>query len=116
VVGCVGEIVQQCERHVVRLRVGEVELTGKSASPASSIRAICTGEGGGDEDADAPGEGGPDAGADRLPVTRARRALTMEVTGWFSAKARTGPGIDAMGTKAELMNGSARPVAIHPVP
>src|SRR5260221_14515820 len=31
--------------------------------------------------------------------------LTMEVTGWFSAKARTGPGIEAVGTNAELTNG-----------
>src|SRR5512146_878775 len=31
--------------------------------------------------------------------------LTIEVTGWFSAKARTGPGIEAVGTNAELMNG-----------
>src|ERR1700730_3557234 len=31
--------------------------------------------------------------------------LTIEVTGWCSAKARTGPGIDAVGTNAELMNG-----------
>src|SRR5947207_7624945 len=38
-------------------------------------------------------------------VNSARRVLTMEVTGWFSAKARTGPGIDAVGTKAELTNG-----------
>ena len=29
---------------------------------------------------------------------------TIEVTGWFSAKARTGPGIEAVGTNAELMN------------
>src|ERR1035437_511323 len=32
--------------------------------------------------------------------------LTIEVTGWFSANARTGPGIEAVGTKAELTNGS----------
>ena len=32
-------------------------------------------------------------------------ALTMEVTGWFSANTRTGPGMRAVGTKAELMNG-----------
>src|SRR5687768_3742475 len=38
-------------------------------------------------------------------VNSARRVLTMEVTGWFSAKARTGPGIEVVGTKAELMNG-----------
>src|SRR5690348_14387617 len=31
--------------------------------------------------------------------------LTIAVTGWFSAKARTGPGIEAVGTNAELMNG-----------
>ena len=31
--------------------------------------------------------------------------LTMDVTGWLSAKARTGPGMVAVGTKAELMNG-----------
>src|SRR5215217_3162510 len=32
-------------------------------------------------------------------------ASTMEVTGWFSAKARTPDGIDAVGTNAELING-----------
>src|SRR5947209_19594079 len=31
--------------------------------------------------------------------------LTIEVTGWFSPKARTGPGIEAVGTNAELTNG-----------
>src|ERR1700737_3979830 len=31
--------------------------------------------------------------------------LTMAVTGWCSAKARTGPGIEAVGTNAELTNG-----------
>ena len=31
--------------------------------------------------------------------------LTMDVTGWLSAKARTGPGMDSVGTNAELMNG-----------
>src|SRR5450755_886350 len=31
--------------------------------------------------------------------------LTIAVTGWFSAKARTGPGIEAVGTNAELTNG-----------
>src|SRR6476646_4960998 len=36
---------------------------------------------------------------------RARIVLTIEVTGWFSAKARTGPGIEAVGTNAELTNG-----------
>ena len=30
---------------------------------------------------------------------------TIEVTGWCSAKARTGPGIVSVGTNAELMNG-----------
>src|SRR5258708_36730009 len=34
--------------------------------------------------------------------------LTIEVTGWCSAKARTGPGIDAVGTNAELTNGRKR--------
>jgi hypothetical protein len=38
-------------------------------------------------------------------VNRSRIALTIDVTGWFSAKARTGAGIVAVGTKAELMNG-----------
>jgi hypothetical protein len=32
--------------------------------------------------------------------------LTMGVTGWCSAKARTGPGMVAVSTKAELMKGS----------
>src|SRR6476619_6534738 len=36
---------------------------------------------------------------------RALLVLTIEVTGWFSAKARTGPGIEAVGTNAELTNG-----------
>src|SRR5215467_3316790 len=36
---------------------------------------------------------------------RALIVLTIEVTGWFSAKARTGPGIEAVGTNAELMKG-----------
>jgi hypothetical protein len=27
------------------------------------------------------------------------------VTGWFSAKTRTGPGMASVGTKAERMNG-----------
>ena len=31
--------------------------------------------------------------------------FTIEVTGWFSANHATGPGIDAVGTNAELMNG-----------
>src|SRR3954451_23021741 len=38
-------------------------------------------------------------------ANRSRMVLTIEVTGWFSAKARTGPGIVAVGTNAELMNG-----------
>src|ERR1700722_16197537 len=38
-------------------------------------------------------------------VNTARIALTMDVTGWCSAKARTGPGMVAVGTNAELMNG-----------
>ena len=29
----------------------------------------------------------------------------MDVTGWCSAKTRTGPGIVSVGTNAELMNG-----------
>ena len=33
---------------------------------------------------------------------RALIVLTIEVTGWFSAKARTGPGIEAVGTNAEM--------------
>src|SRR5262249_47461324 len=36
---------------------------------------------------------------------RALIVSTIEVTGWFSAKARTGPGIEAVGTNAELMKG-----------
>src|SRR5262245_15596759 len=38
-------------------------------------------------------------------VNRSRIALTIEVTGWLSANARTGAGMVAVGTKAELMNG-----------
>ena len=38
-------------------------------------------------------------------VSRSRIVLTMEVTGWLSAKARTGPGMVPVGTKAELTNG-----------
>ena len=38
-------------------------------------------------------------------VKRSRIVLTMGVTGWFSAKARTGPGMVRVGTNAELMNG-----------
>ena len=29
----------------------------------------------------------------------------MEVTGWFSANHATGPGMEPVGTNAELMNG-----------
>ncbi len=38
-------------------------------------------------------------------ANRSRMELTMDVTGWFSAKARTGPGMVSVGTNAELMNG-----------
>src|SRR5262249_5104138 len=38
-------------------------------------------------------------------ANRSRTVLTMDVTGWCSAKARTGPGMVAVGTNAELMNG-----------
>src|ERR1039457_7734338 len=38
-------------------------------------------------------------------ASRSRIVLTMDVTGWLSAKARTGPGMVAVGTNAELMNG-----------
>src|SRR5262245_43156712 len=38
-------------------------------------------------------------------ANRSRIALTMEVTGWFSAKTRTGVGTVAEGTHGELMNG-----------
>jgi hypothetical protein len=31
--------------------------------------------------------------------------LTIDVTGWLSAKARTGPGVVFVGTNAELING-----------
>src|SRR5262252_1343023 len=41
-------------------------------------------------------------------ANRARIVLTIEVTGWFSANARTGPGIEAVGTNAELMSGRKR--------
>src|SRR5689334_20060731 len=37
--------------------------------------------------------------------SKALIVLTIEVTGWFSAKARTGAGIDSVGTNAELTNG-----------
>src|ERR1700759_3222091 len=36
---------------------------------------------------------------------RALIVSTIEVTGWFSANARTGAGIEAVGTNAELTNG-----------
>src|SRR5262249_25757152 len=38
-------------------------------------------------------------------ANRSRTVLTMDVTGWLSANARTGPGMVAVGTNAELMNG-----------
>src|SRR5580693_2786352 len=38
-------------------------------------------------------------------ANRSRIVLTMDVTGWLSAKARTGPGMVWVGTNAELMNG-----------
>src|SRR4029453_8995959 len=38
-------------------------------------------------------------------VNRSRIALTMDVTGWYSAKEGTGPGMESEGTNAELMNG-----------
>src|SRR4051812_45851671 len=38
--------------------------------------------------------------------SRERTVLTIDVTGWFSAKTRTTAGIVAVGTNAELMNGS----------
>src|SRR6478672_5800671 len=41
-------------------------------------------------------------------VRRLRMALTIDVTGWCSAKARTGPGMVSVGTNAELMNGKNR--------
>src|ERR1700694_4114807 len=37
--------------------------------------------------------------------SRALIVLTREVTGWFSAKTRTGPGIVLVGTNAELTKG-----------
>src|SRR5215831_5417992 len=39
------------------------------------------------------------------PANRSRIELTIDVTGWCSANQRTGPGMVAVGTKAELMNG-----------
>src|SRR3954453_7834219 len=38
-------------------------------------------------------------------ASRSRTVLTMDVTGWLPANARTGPGMVAVGTNAELMNG-----------
>jgi hypothetical protein len=62
------------------------------------------GQGVGDEeDADTPGKGDPEVGADGL--LGVPMVLTMGVTGWCSAKARTGPGMVAVATKAELMKG-----------
>ena len=39
------------------------------------------------------------------PAKSAWMLLTIEVTGCYSAKARTGPGIVSVGANAELMNG-----------
>src|SRR4029450_5771503 len=39
-------------------------------------------------------------------VNKSRMALTMDVTGWYSAKARTWPGMVSVGTNAELIKGS----------
>src|SRR5690349_17673225 len=39
------------------------------------------------------------------PAKMSRVELTIDVTGWFSANQRTGPGIDSVGTNAELRNG-----------
>ena len=36
---------------------------------------------------------------------RLRIVFTIEVTGWFSANQRTGPGMFSVGTNAELRNG-----------
>ena len=58
-----------------------------------------------DEDADAPGEAIQMSVPTGCCVNRSRIALTMIVTGWYSAKARTGPGMVSVTTKAELMNG-----------
>ena len=38
-------------------------------------------------------------------VNRSWIVLTMDMTGWLLAKARTGPGMVRVGTNAELMNG-----------
>ena len=38
-------------------------------------------------------------------ASRSRIVLMIDVIGWLSAKARTGPGMVRVGTKAELMNG-----------
>ena len=37
--------------------------------------------------------------------------FTMDVTGWFSANQRTGPGMVSVGTNAELTNGRKQHVA-----
>ena len=37
-------------------------------------------------------------------ANRSRIALTIDVTGWCSAKARTGPRMVSVATNAELMN------------
>ena len=58
-----------------------------------------------DEEADTPGEGDPHVAATGCWVYRSRIVLTMGVTGWCSAKARNGPGMVAVSTNAELMNG-----------
>ena len=39
------------------------------------------------------------------PASRARIVFTIEVTGWCSANARSGPGMVSVGTNAELKNG-----------
>lgn len=39
-----------------------------------------------------------------LCASRSRMLFTTDVTGWL-AKARTGPGIEPVSTKAELING-----------
>lgn len=38
-------------------------------------------------------------------ANKARSVSTMAVTGWCSANHANGPGIDSVGTNAELMNG-----------
>ncbi len=58
-----------------------------------------------DKDADALGKGDPDVGADRMLCEQVADRVDDRFTGWCSAKARTGPGMVSVGTKAELMNG-----------